>query len=85
MVSIRIARTSPSAAKPMVAVVSWSRAWASESRVSERVAVHFTGRRRIWLAQTMVLTSGVKLPLTPKPPPTSGEMTRILCSGMCNV
>jgi hypothetical protein len=26
-----------------------------------------------------------EFPFTPKPPPTSGEMTRILCSGMWSV
>ena len=49
-------------------------------KVSVRLAVHFTGRPTSFDAHTTTANSQTWT-LTPKPPPTSGEITRILCSG----
>ena len=84
-VSTCMATMRPSRSKPMRATVSWSRACASERNVSLRVAVHLTGRPRSRAAQTMVETSTANTPLEPKAPPTSGETTRSVCSGICSV
>ncbi len=56
--------------------------------LSVRVATHFTGRPSRREAHIASASSGKAPPLTPKPPPTSGEITRICASGtwkMCEI
>ena len=48
--------------------------------LSERVATHFTGRR-IWRDAHSTSASSGKMFFNPKPPPTSGDTTRIWVSG----
>ncbi len=63
---------------------SWimSRPWCAETMVSLRVSVYLTGRPTRCAAMNVISSSGVTCSLPPKPPPTSGAMTRILCSGV---
>ena len=81
MVSISSARILPSASKAMRALVWWSRACASDISASARVEAHLTGRFSSIEAHTTVETSTAKWHFSPNPPPTSGEITRSLCSG----
>ena len=60
----------------------WSRPWWADSSDSERVSVHFTGLPSLRAARTQSISSGVTCSFPPKPPPTSGAITRSLCSGM---
>ena len=60
----------------------WSRPWWADSSDSDRVSVHFTGRLSLRAARVQSTSSGVTCSFPPKPPPTSGAMTRSLCSGM---
>ncbi len=56
--------------------------------LSLRLATHFTGRRSFFDAHITRRSSGNAPPLRPKPPPTSGETTRIWFSGtwkMCEI
>ena len=50
-------------------------------KLSFRSAVHFTGRSSMRASQAMATSSVYTKIFEPKPPPTSGEMTRNLCSG----
>ena len=59
----------------------WSRPWWAVSSDSERVSVHFTGLPSFWATSRVTTSSGATAILPPKPPPTSGAMTRSLCSG----
>ena len=59
----------------------WSRPWCAASSDSERVSVHFTGLPSFWATVTQSISSGSTPILPPKPPPTSGAMTRSLDSG----
>ena len=68
--------TVPSFSADRVSFCHWSRPWWPAIRDSERVSVYFTGlpSRR---ATTIVMnSSGVVWSLPPKPPPTSGAITR---------
>ena len=51
-------------------------------KLSRRSAVHLTGRPSAREAQVTTHSSGYTKILEPNPPPTSGEMTRSLCSGI---
>ena len=53
-----------------------------ESRLSERVSVYLTGLPTRWAAKNASISSSVSCSLPPNPPPTSGAMTRIFCSGV---
>ena len=59
----------------------WSRPWWAESSDSERVSVHLTGLPSLTDAARTRISSGVTCSLPPNPPPTSGAITRSLCSG----
>ena len=59
----------------------WSRPWCAASSDSERVSVHLTGLPSFWASATQSISSGSTPILPPKPPPTSGAITRILLSG----
>jgi len=48
----------PSASKPMRALVTWSRAWASVMKASERSDVHLTERPVFIDAHRQVISSG---------------------------
>src|SRR6266540_2199879 len=66
-----------------VSVMSWitSRPWCAETIASERVSVYLTGLPTRSAARNVISSSGVTWSLPPNPPPTSGAITRILCSG----
>src|SRR3989442_13855920 len=53
--------------------------------LSLRVSIHFTGRPRRRAANAASTSSSKRPNLTPKPPPTSGAITRIACSDMLRV
>ncbi len=59
----------------------WSRPWWADSSDSERVSVHLTGLPSLTDAARTRISSGVTCSLPPNPPPTSGAITRSLCSG----
>ena len=67
-----------------VSSMSWmtSRPWCAETRLSERDSVYFTGLPRRLAAANAISSSEVTWSLPPNPPPTSGAITRILCSGV---
>ena len=44
--------------------------------------MYFTGRPTFVATANAIHSSGVTASLPPKPPPTSGAITRILCSGV---
>ena len=71
----------PSLVTDIVRSWIWSRPWWAVSRDSERVSVHFTGLPSFWATSRVTTSSGATAILPPKPPPTSGAMTRSLCSG----
>ena len=66
-----------------VSVMSWiwSRPWCADSIESPRVSVYLTGFCTRLAAKNAIISSGVTCSFPPKPPPTSGAITRILCSG----
>ena len=74
--------TVPSRFAARVMSCIWSRPWWADSSDSDRVSVHFTGRPSLRAARTQSSSSGVTCSFPPKPPPTSGAITRSLCSGM---
>ena len=49
---------------------------------SLRDSVHLTGLPSLRATSTASTSSAVTWSLDPKPPPTSGAMTRMFCSGM---
>ncbi len=71
----------PSASAASVAVCSWSRPWIIEIMASERVSIHLTGRPHSFEACASAYSSACTLIFEPKPPPTSGAITRTLDSG----
>ena len=81
MVFTRIARNSPFASVASSAVVTWSRPCASVRKDSLRSAVHLIGRPTRLLAHTSAVSSGYRKIFEPKPPPTSGAITRTFDSG----
>ncbi len=58
--------------------VTCARPWVVEVMCSLRVSVHRTGIRCRWAMTARVTSSGYSPNLTPKPPPTSGAMTRTM-------
>ena len=71
----------PSFFAASVSFCHWSRPWCADISDSERVSVYFTGLPSRRATAQMIHSSGVVCSLPPKPPPTSGAMTRILDSG----
>ena len=71
----------PSFSAASVSRCHWSRPWWPTISDSERVSVYFTGRPRRRAIAKVIHSSGVCWSLPPKPPPTSGAMTRIFDSG----
>ncbi len=63
----------------------WSRPWIVAWKPSLRDSVHFTGRPSLRATTSAMTSSAYTLSFEPKPPPTSGAMTRICCSGMPHV
>ena len=77
--------TVPSRLAVIVMSWIWSRPWCAASSDSDRVSVHLTGLPSFCASATQSISSGSTPILPPKPPPTSGAMTRILLSGMPRV
>ncbi len=61
----------------MRAVERWSRPWVSETKDSVRSPIHLTGRPTRRAAQATRACSRYGKIFMPKPPPTSGDTTRI--------
>ena len=74
--------TVPSFSADRVSFCHWSRPWWAEIIDSERVSVNLQGRPSLRATAIVANSSGVVCSLPPKPPPTSGAMTRTLDSGM---
>ena len=74
--------TVPSRRAPSSAYWIWSRPWCADIRLSERDSVYFTGFPVRCAARNAMNSSATTWSLPPKPPPTSGAITRTLCSGM---
>ena len=73
--------TVPSFSAASVSFCHWSRPWCAVISDSERVSVYFTGLPSLRATAKAIISSGVAWSLPPKPPPTSGAMTRIFDSG----
>ncbi len=73
--------TAPSFVAASVSFCHWSRPWWALTRLSLRVSVYFTGLWSSRATANAIISSGVCCSLPPKPPPTSGAITRILFSG----
>ncbi len=71
----------PSFSAASVSFCHWSRPWWALTRLSLRVSVYLTGRLISRATAKAIISSGVCWSLPPKPPPTSGAMTRIFDSG----
>ena len=71
----------PSFSADSVSFCHWSRPWWALISDSERVSVYFTGLPSRRPTAQAIHSSGVTWSLPPKPPPTSGAMTRIFDSG----
>src|SRR6267378_461965 len=88
MILARMPRTVPSDANPISHSTMSSLAWNELRRCSRRSSIHLTGACN-WSANQQVNgSSGKTWHLSPKPPPTSGPITRSRCSGqprMCAV
>ena len=74
--------TVPSRRAVSVSSWIWSRPWCADIIDSLRVSVYLHGRPTPGGDDRSISSSGVTCSLPPKPPPTSGAMTRILCSGV---
>ncbi len=74
--------TLPSLVAARVSFCHWSRPWWAAISDSDRVSVYFTGLPSRRAAMKVMNSSGVTWSLPPKPPPTSGAITRILDSDM---
>ncbi len=75
-------RSRPSRSAATLIRCSWSRPWCTARLPSLRDSVHFTGRPSLRAISTARNSSAVTWSLDPNPPPTSGAMTRMFCSGM---
>ena len=73
--------TLPSLVAASVSFCHWSRPWWPDTRDSERVSVYLQGLLIRRETHQVIHSSGVVCSLPPKPPPTSGAITRILDSG----
>ena len=80
-VCTRMARNLPLASMAISAWLTWSRPWASVRKDSLRSAVHLMERLSLRAPQVRQTSSAYRKILEPKPPPTSGAITRTLCSG----
>ncbi len=76
------ALTLPCRSAARVSRCHWSRPWWALISDSLRVSVYFTGLPTRRAIATVIHSSGVVWSLPPKPPPTSGAITRSLDSGM---
>ena len=72
----------PSLPALSVSFCHWSRPWWPESSDSDRVSVYLHGLPSRRATAMVANSSGVVWSLPPKPPPTSGAMTRTFDSGM---
>jgi hypothetical protein len=77
--------TVPSRRAVIVMSWIWSRPWCAASSDSDLDSVYFTGLPSARATSRQRTSSGATAILPPNPPPTSGAMTRILCSGMPRV
>src|SRR5206468_3711311 len=77
-----IARNLPSSVSAIFAVVTLSRPCASPMKCSERSAAHFTAFFSFRAATANSAYSRYGNSFVPKPPPTSGQITRILSVGI---
>ena len=75
-------RILPSASAAILIRCHWSRPWCTVMLPSLRDSVHLTGLPTLRATSTASTSSAVTCSLEPKPPPTSGAMTRRFCSGM---
>ena len=75
-------RIRPSASAAIVIFCHWSRPWCTVMLPSLRLSVHLTGRPSLRAIRRASTSSAVTCSFDPKPPPTSGAMTRRFCSGM---
>ncbi len=75
----------PSRVAQIVMSWIWSRPWCAAVIDSDRDSVHFTGLPSLRATSRAMNSSGITASLPPKPPPTSGAMTRSWCSGMPSV
>ena len=71
----------PSLVAASVSFWIWSRPWCAAISDSLRVSVYLHGLPIRRAARKVMNSSGVTCSLPPNPPPTSGAITRILCSG----
>ena len=75
-------RILPSASAAILIRCHWSRPWCTVMLPSLRDSVHLTGLPSLRAIRTASTSSAVTCSFEPKPPPTSGAMTRRFCSGM---
>ena len=75
-------RSRPSASAAILIRCHWSRPWCTVRLPSLRDSVHLTGRPTLRAISMASTSSAVTCSLEPKPPPTSGAMTRMFCSGI---
>ncbi|MNV43588.1 hypothetical protein D3C71_1353040 [compost metagenome] len=80
-VCTRMAKNLPSLSIAISAWLTWSRPCASDTKDSLRSATHLMLRLSCLAAQVRHTSSAYRKILEPKPPPTSGAITRTLCSG----
>src|SRR6185369_18001583 len=80
-VCTRSPRNLPSLSVASSPWVTWSRPCASHRKLSLRSAVHLMAQLCCLAAQVSATSSAYRYILEPKPPPTSGAITRTLCSG----
>ena len=76
------ARRLPSRSPPIVTVWSWARPCTIPVMFSERVSLHRTGRPTCFASHATSANSGSAPILAPKPPPTSGAITRTCSASM---
>ena len=75
-------RIRPSLSAAIRMVCHWSRPWCTVMLPSLRDSVHLTGLPTRRPTSTASTSSAVTCSFEPKPPPTSGAITRMSCSGM---
>ncbi len=74
-------RSTPSASSASSALTISSLPWYAALRCSRRSSTQRSGRPISRASAAMMSSSGNTCPFTPNPPPTSGAITRSLCSG----
>ncbi len=75
-------RIRPSESAAILTRCHWSRPWCTVMLPSLRDSVHLTGRPSLRATSTASTSSAVTCSFEPKPPPTSGAITRMSCSPM---